>query len=716
MKTFSRKLPRPGRQQKGIVTAMAAVILVAAVIYVLAQTFGIIGTTSLSNAAQRESVAAFFVAESGVETAMSIIGIANQANRYTAGTCTGLTAPTRVPFGIGADTFEFSSATCGVDPPCAECTVTVLGKAGAAARRIETRISTVILPGTEACGYNPELFLTASETQHGIFTNLAYRAKTVAGMCGGAGGSNANIGSCTIKLAGVVAQNCAPITEGWSLEGTGTQNVSSLGVFTTATFTVNNTYTISQQLVNNNGDPAPRNYVQVGVLLSAPGGGTLALTGAYGSKNETTGTSQTTGSVPANWNCAKDSGTAAARRAAGASTLLYGFSSWPTIPNSQLNGVLVGTQPLRRLVTMPGNQGDNLYSQIWYSYNNAYEVIAVNSGAIFTGTIGAEFKGGTNAALTTLTLDSNIVADELLTVGDTIKNSAGISHGTLGTLRSGTAGRDNAVYNFISNSLIGARTNLTAHSTVLRLASAPSSGTVTNGATITNRAGTTTYGTVSGCTGNVAGSTCTLSSPPSPLQVASSRNNMLASTSSVNSNTIVISGGIPTPEVGTALTVISGTGSFPSTTVTGTINATTLTLTLPLPAADLSPGDALFGANIMPNTQIVSGSGTTYSVTPSQSAATASIIARTAVVTSASSNNSSSITVSRDVLLTSAQICGGVCAMLNQGSSTIFALTNIIAGDDWASGFACVAGVNPASIKILEGVSTLRTSWKELVN
>ena len=69
-------------------------------------------------------------------------------------------------------------------------------------------------------------------------------------------------------------------------------------------------------------------------------------------------------------------------------------------------------------------------------------------------------------------------------------------------------------------------------------------------------------------------------------------------------------------------------------------------------------------------------------------------------------------------LSASAQICGGVCAFLdqiNQGTDTPFNLSSITTGDDWASGFACMSGVDPDQIKILGTVVSKRSNWSEPV-
>ena len=131
-------------------------------------------------------------------------------------------------------------------------------------------------------------------------------------------------------------------------------------------------------------------------------------------------------------------------------------------------------------------------------------------------------------------------------------------------------------------------------------------------------------------------------------------------------------------------------------------------------------GDALFGANVKPNTYITVGTGGvgTYTVNTSQSSSSGTIIARVAVLGSPTAN---SYTVSRRPttrLSGSARVCGGVCAMFFDAANsknTAYTLTNLGGSDDYTSGFACLKGVDPDQIKTLSVYTTKRTSWSEPV-
>lgn len=702
-------------RQQGMVTAIAVIFLIAAVIFVLSQTYGITGSNSIDTTQQMNSEAAIFLAESGVERAHATISSAAQGGAYTNTTCTDLALIS--PPSLGGGTFQYTPppvsdpTSCGSGTACRTCTVTVKGTVGTSSRTIRTVVSTAPTQGAE--GHGDKFSLNLNPTVGGTlaFTNLAYRAKDV-------GGSNANVGVCTSGLNSLPSGTC---TAAWNLVGTGTNNVSGMGVYSNVASA--GTYTIYNELTDNSGNPAPRNYVLTGVLFYPPTGGPAIspTVGYYGKKNDTTGTSGTSGSVPSGWNCAPGDATANASVAAAMDTLVYGFSSWPASAANQLNGVTLGIQPLRQIGNMTGTQGDNLYSQIWYSYNPAHysnSLTGATNGATFTGTLGAAFRG--HASTTQLTLDSNVGANEILSPGDSIRNNAGTTLGTLGTLVSGTAGQNNAVYNY-TGSTIGSNTQLKAFSNTLRLASAPSSGTLTLNDTITDSDDTTAYGTLtalSGGTINAVGSTYTLSGAAS--QVSSANNNMHSS-----GTTITLFDGSTQPSVGTAIAVSPGNGVFDSATVTGGITDTTLAVSA-VTSGTLSVGDAIFGINIQPRTRITAdlGGGTytacrviTGNSCAGQNAASGAIVARAAVTSVASAN---SYTVSRKPtppLSGGAQVCGGVCPFFfgNSGSNTTFNLNNITTGDDWSSGFACLSGVDPNNIVILGTIVARRISWQEVV-
>lgn len=141
------------RRQRGIITAMAAVILIAAVLFVLQQTYGIIGTTSDSNNSQSDSIAAFFLAESGIDVGRSVLA---SSTPNLASACTDLSnasVPNGSLLGRGRFTLAGVPAPSGCMDTCISCTLVATGLVGAASRSIEVVLS-VSAPngGASGCG------------------------------------------------------------------------------------------------------------------------------------------------------------------------------------------------------------------------------------------------------------------------------------------------------------------------------------------------------------------------------------------------------------------------------------------------------------------------------------------------------------------------------------------------------------------------------------
>ncbi|MDP1527213.1 MAG: hypothetical protein Q8M20_15510 [Rhodocyclaceae bacterium] len=724
--------PRPSRhRQRGIISIMAAIILIVAVIFGLSKTYDIIGNTSLSNVAQGDSTAAFFLAESGVEIAKATIESANVAGNYAAATCTGLQGSS---FTLGSGTVAITEATCAGVAPCGECDVTVRGTVDAAERSIKIKVSSVNSQGTASCGYDPSLALTTTVDNQGVFTNLAYRAKPVA-ACADSFTSNALIGSCQITGTGGT-QICTPSNDGWNIQMTGTNAMSGMGIFSDINLTPG-IYQIGQTFTTTSGGiNANRNYVQVGVLLAPPTGGSVSRTGTYAADtggNRTANSTGTSGSVTTGWNCAQANGSANPNRAAGSNMLLYGFSSAPQ--NNVLSGVSLGSVPLRFQVEMQSTQGtppDNIYSQIWYAYNNAFYptsytgamgTVLANSGASFQATVGAAVNGYISG--TTLTVTS-VTNDGVIRIGDSVSGT-GVTTGTvIAAFGTGTGGT--GTYTVNNSQTVGSApppasntVALTIRSLVLNVKSTGLTGAIGVGDTIIS--GALAGQTVSRITSEVTGGTAGTGGAGDYLLPAQVTTPITTTTAMQSGNTAVTysGAGIDSPNYdplpGTALAIVSGNGSLSHNSITGgiapdIIDPNTATLTVSSGSA-LYAGDAVIGTKVKPDTRITAVlSGNTYTVTPSQTVASgSSMLARTAAV----SGSGTSMIVSRPVYLNNADICGGVCALFRGPGSMSFSLYGITSGDDWASGFACVNGVDPNTVRTLGVVSTKRTGWSEVV-
>ncbi|MBK6907074.1 MAG: hypothetical protein IPH08_08325 [Rhodocyclaceae bacterium] len=194
-----------------------------------------------------------------------------------------------------------------------------------------------------------------------------------------------------------------------------------------------------------------------------------------------------------------------------------------------------------------------------------------------------------------------------------------------------------------------------------------------------------------------------------------------------SSNVITLTGTFPLspPAVGTALGVASGTGQIRPDSVTGSISGTTLNVTgttSGYPTPKLSVGDAIFGQNVKANTRITALSGGTggngnYTVEPGQTVASATLMVRPAVVSTASA---SSITLSRapSTPLANASLCGGLCPILLPDGVTATGrvqFSGLANYDDWSGGFACVKGANPSNVTSITPVMSRQSNWREVV-
>ncbi|MFM7024728.1 MAG: hypothetical protein ACKOWC_01520 [Limnohabitans sp.] len=353
------------------------------------------GSSINDSATSEKSSAALFLAESAVERVQSSIAYAIGQGTYTNTTCTALAPTPAVPIGMGRGSFAYESATstpalCGDRyPPCTDCDFTAVGQVGNALRRIQARIHAKVING--AMGHNSTFSLDMHPKKDGsaVFTNVAYRA---AGTLSTDANGNAQVGSCT----STASATCDIANNGWDVKGTGTNNVGNMGVF--AAIPKAGDYTITDSLITDSKKVATRNFTFTGMLMAPIDAlASIQFVGQYAKNsgaNQTVVTSGPTGSVVANWNCSLDSGTNTDRsNAAKADTLVYGLASFPSVGSTnRASSVTVGAHPLKQVVSLVGDQGDFVYSQLWMSWNpplyplptNTATSAASGTGAILT--------------------------------------------------------------------------------------------------------------------------------------------------------------------------------------------------------------------------------------------------------------------------------------------------------------------------------------------
>ena len=321
------------------------IVVAVAILYLL----GASQTTTYGTTATSQSVQALMAAESGLERAR---GIVKQGVEFgvDATACEGFdttTTPTLTPPELGGGSFSYSPFTslplgCN-NLTCTGCKIGVVGMMGPASRTIASEITYAATNGVEGNGDVITFKLTTTVDGSGVVSNVAYRSR-------GSGG-NANVTGCT--ETGALPGTCTR----WNIRGEGNWNISATGIY--ATVPSRGTYTVTVNLSD------VRHYVAVGAIFPpTSSAGSVTFKGQYGVDTgspslRTISRTDLTGGTTNTW-CAS-----------GADTLVFGFSSEPSVAGSQLNGVTFGTTPLQRLVAMNGSLGDGLYSEIWYVHNAA---------------------------------------------------------------------------------------------------------------------------------------------------------------------------------------------------------------------------------------------------------------------------------------------------------------------------------------------------------
>ena len=656
------RFPPDIRHQVGVVSIAIAMLLIFILVAAVASVSKISGSSVIDSANHDEQIAALFIAESAVERAQAIISAEIGANNFSNTTCTNLAGQSGT---MGRGSYEYLTAvsqpsSCtGND--CTNCTVTIRASVNNSTRTIRTDFSTSSTTGVKGCSDNFAFgFPVESSGNASILSNIVFRAKPVSGTCAGGANSNANIDTCTNS-----GGSCDLTAQyGWHVDAQGTNNVISKGVRGAAASS--GTYTLNFTLAGN--VPATRSYAGTSLIMY-PLSGNIGSVGAYGASGKTSSTSSLTGVVPDGWTCSPSSGNSNnLSLAASADTLIMGFGALGLGPGQEATRITFGQQPLFKKVSITGQNGDYIYSQMWLSYNPAYYATgAVNNATTFSGTgcVGDNTSSITSNPVCAGTTGNTLVITSVtpgtkLRVGDTIYN--GVT--PLGTV--------------------------TAFGTV----SADGTGTYT-----------------------IDGGPHPTISPPTAL--------------TGRSPITAISGTTATaPKVGTVFDVVSGTGALGSVTISARMTSNTIMSVPSGPQPEL--GDAIFGTFAEPGTRIIAKNGTDYTVTPAQTTyplwQDSAALARTAVRgpdSGAVAPESTYFIVSRapTTTLSNAVLCGGVCPFLRPFSGsggntgTSFNIVGLTSGRDWSAGVACLSNVDPSRIQFMSGVggNLKKSIWSELV-
>lgn len=680
--------------QAGIISMVAALLLVSGVLVVLLLTMNVIRGRSIDTAQSSNSAAAFALAESGVERAQNVVSSAVSANTASNTTCTGLLADG--PFSVGLGSFSYSSAvstpaSCGSSTtPCTGCAFTAKGVVGTTERDLTMNVQYGIRNGTTGRGTVVTMVLKNTFSQDAIaLFSLSWRRQ---GQGGNASSTLTTCASCSLM---------------WNLNSS--SGMHSAGGMGTAVPIPANTVS---QVVTQTLDYS-RDYVEVGALFpgltSAPtklsaywsdgseGAGTTYRT--YANNGSTTGnvragvqtSSTATCSTPSNPPGANGDYQSCTSWCYGGDTLAMGFSARSSSVANQLTAASFDTagnnKAMTRVVHFPDIDGSiaaasgSEYSEIWYIYNPAYSSTSDPANTSFTGAGATSYTaavvGSAGAALSfpnssKIGNNSNngtftSVTGYAACVGDTIVDSNLPSGTTISSLKQHSSGTP--------VTCVSAGTGLSIDIVV----SANSTGNVTS-PTVTSTSLHTSATTASLAAGSAtvlaSGGTITIASGPDGSGVYT-----LSSPATVSSGYIVQGNGL-----GTTIKVANA-GDLPSTTTwtdsSGNAHNTIVRIY----------STASGGAGVLP--------------------------ANTAITAIDAANKSFTISSAPTTGLVGATLCAGTCALFNTPNSasavTAFSITPTAGTTQWSAGFMCLKGVDPQNIIPVTSTTILSRTWSEAV-
>ncbi len=694
-------------RQRGMVTVLVMLFLVATVVFALSQMLNVSSGNVIDGQRQSDSTAAFYLAESGLERAQASLSDAYSTNINNA-SCTGIATTYNLGLGTVALAGVSAPPTCDNDTgtPCTVCTVTSTGQVGISTRTLTRDLALTITNGTtcngtnSSCSNNPvtwrlRLKNTAAVAGIGIF-NLTYiRQGGNTATC--AAGSN-----CQLQLALTSPSN--------GVNSTGLQGNAVLipagvtyPIYQTMSRGVNNLVevgtfflgTTAPSLTGPTANPGAASYWDdnknnVGTTVGPSGSNT-------GGTNDGTATSGGTCRAP---NIAAQDCTSWCH---GGDTLVFSFAGNVTALTDALTSVTFGTNasvgqnfPMTRVTKYPtpliGGAPTNVDAEIWYARNPnftpAATPLAVNASSYKgrgTGAVGAAWTtanaSSTSITLATLTVGAGFTGypAQIISVGDTVASTGVAANTTIvqqltstetGGMTTERGGRGTYQVS-ISQTVAGANNRLwTVSSNVLN---------------------------VTACT------ICFFAQADTVALTGLSANRTInaAQTTATTYGRVEVLGGLGRYQIsGAATRVASGNSLFADTAaVIGGTPATTLYL----PSTSSQPAVTVPAMLITKKSGTgVVAPGTTVTAVSAPNAATTAFTVSTAPTTA----------------LDAASLCGGTCALFvpGAGAVTTFALGGITANfNEWASGFTCLKGVN-LTPQVVTTTSPANARWIEVVN
>jgi hypothetical protein len=681
MASTSYSLPyRPqgiGRQ-RGMVTTVAMLFLIATVIFALAQMLNISSANVIDGQRQGDSSAALLLAESGLEKGHAIVNAAFGPT-FSNTSCTGIPAAAGSPYNAGRGSITLSAvstpAICDNSggTACEKCTVLSTGQVGMTSRTVTQDLLLTTSNGvscdatvsdcTNASAPPPiwklNLYNTYPTPAIAVFSLASRRQGNNTGAtctnpnCKLEWNINSQNGANSVGSMG----NAVSVASGGSYDIyqtlTASYSVAEVGALFPGSFPGPS---LTGRYVS--GVPVPGGSAYWNDAESGGTGGTIAKA------NSTSGffTNDGTWTDPATNTCTTTPAPGTKQTCTswcyGGDTLVFGFAGSSTSLADELSAVTFDTGgqniAMTRIAKFPTNgtagAPADVIAVVWYGRDPQNKTASdARSGALVTGYAGASFTGSISKNSTTLTVTSWSGAP--LQVGDVI--NGGIDAGTrICAFLTGTGG--NGTYTVSSTSSCTPAVNQGSNHNSQAMSVSSSVLTVTAATIPTLAVGDKIFGT------GIAGGT-----------------------------TLVALG---TGTGGTGTYSLSVPQAFASTTITSDGLTVTSASGTVVPTATTMIVSVKSGTGAVP-------AGTTIASSPAPTATTFKLSQRPTTP------------------LVNATICGGTCAFFQHGATatTSFNVTKSVNTGYWGGGFMCLKGVD-ITPQVVTSSSGLSRRWTEVVH
>ncbi|MDZ5457020.1 hypothetical protein [Azohydromonas lata] len=696
-----RSHARPAAQ-RGMVTVVAMLFLVATVVFGLTQMLNMSSGNVAESQRQADRTAAFFLAESGLEQAQASLAAA-LVGSYTNNSCTGIASTYTLGRGTVGLSAVSSPANCDNSgaTPCGACTVTSVGRVGNTQSTLTQDMNLTVRNGvycngaTTDCANSPtlnwqlQLQNTAAVAGIGLFA-LTYDEQ------------GNNQASCA------AASNCR-LQMSVSSPAAGNNSVGLMG--NAVLIPAGSTYPIYQTMTKGR-----NNLAEVGGFFlgtSAPtltGPTTAAGAASYWNTRNNDATSKTVGSNGSstggtNDGTATSGGTCAAPGTTtqsctswcqGGDMLVFSFSANVTQLSDELSGVTFGTNAsagqnvaMTRIAKYPSPQVTgapaNVDAEIWYARNPNFtgaSPLAVNASSYKgrgSGAVGARWVSNnadtTSISSGTLTVGASFTGPpgQVISVGDTVSWSGGNGNPSCPTNTScGTVTAQ--VTPLLANEQLGGRGRYQL-SGALNVPSA-NNRTWTVSSTVLR---------VSACT------VCHFAAGDALSGLVSGRSISSQATPNNGYGATEATGGVGRYALSGAATYVApGTNLYAGTPGS----------TLYLPATSSQP------TVTSPQMLIALKSGT-GAITPGTRV--------TAVSAANAATTAFTVSTTPTTPLDGATLCAGTCAFFVPNTDTTFALGGVTANfNGWAGGFTCLKGVDLTPQPVTSS-TTSTARWTEAV-